>query len=381
MKYLAIPFSSFLFCINIGIQSHDLPSVIGFGDSLFISGNYIVALQEYRRAYFFAGDELKLPLSLKIAECCLALEDFEIARNFYDSAARYSEHNDIRIECEFQKIYTFMMEGNFGYALFILNHFEAGNETRLQKRKSLYQGLCCFGTGQFEESHMHFLNTLSQTDTLKIARLQELYGDIKKLKRPVPGLAMALSIIVPGAGQVYAGDVKDGLNSLFLLGGLVYIGISGLFINPLVTVPFVQRYYLGGIINAQRTAREKRTKKQYDYLAEYGWVLSDTSSLTTFFDPGVKANRYTADPANLESELKLIVYLCYLGYKEFISSQDVDACVFYPSCSTYAMEAINKIGVITGTLDGLDRLLRCHHFVGKREYPFDPIINKFYDPL
>jgi putative membrane protein insertion efficiency factor len=37
-------------------------------------------------------------------------------------------------------------------------------------------------------------------------------------------------------------------------------------------------------------------------------------------------------------------------------------CRFYPTCSTYAQEAIAKYGFFRGTFLGVRRLLRCHPF-------------------
>ncbi len=37
-------------------------------------------------------------------------------------------------------------------------------------------------------------------------------------------------------------------------------------------------------------------------------------------------------------------------------------CKFYPSCSNYMMQAIEKYGCIKGIYLGIKRLLRCHPF-------------------
>ena len=35
-------------------------------------------------------------------------------------------------------------------------------------------------------------------------------------------------------------------------------------------------------------------------------------------------------------------------------------CVFYPTCSEYAKQAINKYGILKGIYLGIRRILRCH---------------------
>jgi hypothetical protein len=37
-----------------------------------------------------------------------------------------------------------------------------------------------------------------------------------------------------------------------------------------------------------------------------------------------------------------------------------DNCVFYPTCSMYAIDAIKKYGWISGTLRAVRRISRCH---------------------
>ena len=45
-------------------------------------------------------------------------------------------------------------------------------------------------------------------------------------------------------------------------------------------------------------------------------------------------------------------------------------CVFYPSCSEYAKEAINKYGVLKGVELGFLRIIRCHPW---QKNHFDPL--------
>jgi uncharacterized protein len=48
-------------------------------------------------------------------------------------------------------------------------------------------------------------------------------------------------------------------------------------------------------------------------------------------------------------------------YKRFISpAVSVNACRFYPTCSSYALESINKHGTLKGIWLATKRVLRCH---------------------
>ncbi|HXV83794.1 MAG TPA: membrane protein insertion efficiency factor YidD [Candidatus Binatia bacterium] len=48
------------------------------------------------------------------------------------------------------------------------------------------------------------------------------------------------------------------------------------------------------------------------------------------------------------------------AYHKLISPFLPRSCRFFPSCSVYASEAIQKHGVLKGFLLGLKRLSRCH---------------------
>ena len=49
-------------------------------------------------------------------------------------------------------------------------------------------------------------------------------------------------------------------------------------------------------------------------------------------------------------------------------------CVHYPSCSTYAYEAVDRHGAIWGVIMGFFRVLRCHPYTKHR---YDPVPNRF----
>jgi uncharacterized protein len=69
-----------------------------------------------------------------------------------------------------------------------------------------------------------------------------------------------------------------------------------------------------------------------------------------------------APPAVKRSAGSWVLLLLVRMYIVFLSPFFGGACKFYPSCSNYAREAIERHGARRGTMLALRRLLRCHPF-------------------
>jgi putative component of membrane protein insertase Oxa1/YidC/SpoIIIJ protein YidD len=80
------------------------------------------------------------------------------------------------------------------------------------------------------------------------------------------------------------------------------------------------------------------------------------------------------------NELNFILSATFVLYKEILSSQDIDACVFTPSCSVYAIESVKQEGIIIGFMNSIDRLTRCNPGP-KRDVPIDLSTGKYFDPV
>ena len=49
-------------------------------------------------------------------------------------------------------------------------------------------------------------------------------------------------------------------------------------------------------------------------------------------------------------------------YQKYISKSLGRRCIFYPSCSEYTRQAVDKYGIIKGNLLGVKRILKCNPF-------------------
>lgn len=73
----------------------------------------------------------------------------------------------------------------------------------------------------------------------------------------------------------------------------------------------------------------------------------------------------------IEFPFKIICIALIYFYKIFISPCFNNCCRFYPTCSTYALQAIKEFGVIKGIILAAKRILRCRP---KSDcYGYDPI--------
>lgn len=64
--------------------------------------------------------------------------------------------------------------------------------------------------------------------------------------------------------------------------------------------------------------------------------------------------------------MKFLLRLIFLFYQKLISpalhvffGAGQGACKFYPSCSEYSIQAVEKYGIVKGLLKSLTRILRC----------------------
>ncbi|MBQ4040393.1 MAG: membrane protein insertion efficiency factor YidD [Oscillospiraceae bacterium] len=68
--------------------------------------------------------------------------------------------------------------------------------------------------------------------------------------------------------------------------------------------------------------------------------------------------------------MKKILIALVKFYRKHISPSRPPSCRFYPTCSAYALEALEKYGAAKGTWLTLKRLSKCHPF---HKGGYDPV--------
>jgi len=68
--------------------------------------------------------------------------------------------------------------------------------------------------------------------------------------------------------------------------------------------------------------------------------------------------------------MRRILIFLIRGYKKLISPMLPPSCRFYPTCSEYSIQALEKYGAIKGSAKSIWRILRCN-----------PLNKGGYDPI
>ena len=69
---------------------------------------------------------------------------------------------------------------------------------------------------------------------------------------------------------------------------------------------------------------------------------------------------------------KLLLFLIRF-YRKQISPGKPPSCRFIPTCSAYALEAVEKYGAVKGGWLTVKRLCKCHPFHKQKSIVYDPV--------
>ena len=68
--------------------------------------------------------------------------------------------------------------------------------------------------------------------------------------------------------------------------------------------------------------------------------------------------------------MKKVIISFIKFYRKFISPLKRPSCRFYPTCSMYTLEAVERYGALKGSFMGIKRILKCHPF---NKGGYDPV--------
>ena len=256
--------------------SQIISETLVFADRQFENKDFLGASESYERILFFdTTQQFSKPIYLKLADCLFQQKRYEEAARQYEKAYFASAEDSLKNRILFQKASCYLQEKNFASAQVELFNLPDSLSAAEDHRRHLFLGMATFAMNDFETSKEHFGNYVA-SDSLKKTEIESLFQKNEKISKLSPKKARIMSTFLPGLGQFYAGDVKNGLNSLVLTGALltwaVRIAMKSTFIDAVITVvPWFQRYYVGGYTRAEGIAEnaiKRRRNEVYNQILD-----------------------------------------------------------------------------------------------------------------
>ncbi len=253
-----------------------------FADQLYLNGQYSLALSAYHRIVYFDRQQTDPGLLLRIADCYLANNDINHALEYFDHSYFAENSDSLKVGIVFKKSTCYIKSHNYSLALVELMSLDDNPNTWFYNRLNFYLGICWFGLEDFPRSQASFEK--AATTEVQRANIQAVFADPHNINRPNPRIASWLSIFIPGSGQMYSGEIIDGINSMLLTGSFValafYLAITSSPIDAILTaLPWFQRYYQGGFVRAEEFAKQKRAENRSQAFDRILLVLSSTGPI------------------------------------------------------------------------------------------------------
>jgi len=248
-------------------------------DQLLASGYTDEAITEYKRYIFLNYDTNSAVSSIAYFKMGLAYRQLELwedsvqaFRNSVQTEENYFQRDKKRITLAV----TLLASGNFSEAEFLLLRTELYSAfPEIKGKAAFFRGVSLALSKKWKEAQDAFktsAQTASSTiDVEEVNRLVSLIEEAEAQRYKSPKLAKALSSVLPGMGQIYAGNFIKGLNALALNSLFGYIAVSDLlqkdYWDFILNSSFLfWRFYSGNRAQAEATAKVQNQKLDEQFL-------------------------------------------------------------------------------------------------------------------
>lgn len=258
------------------VYSQDIKQTFDFANELYNKKDYEGASISYRRViYFDKADQYRKDCYKNIADCLYETQQFEEAADYYELAFFQQKSDSSKAEVIFRKLSCFLILNSFDYAEIELLSLPSNLTPKQAQRKIFYSAVLNFSIEKYDLAKSQFLSLIDSTNTETKEKIEQLFTKNEKINQLSPRKAKIMSMLIPGLGQFYAGDLKNGFNSMVLTVGIATLGIATAVkstspFDVLVTAaPWFQRYYMGGYKKAEQIAineKKRRRSKVYNQI-------------------------------------------------------------------------------------------------------------------
>ncbi len=272
LKSLSLSTVTFLFPLLCSPLASAEDTALELGRALASLGSYDQAITEYKRFICFSTDTgSQCNAYRRIAQAYRAEGKWEDAVEAFQTSMSLAPGDSIRDDLRVQMAVTLIAAQRYGAAKFALLRVHAfGKYTDITQKAGFFLGIVSLYTGKWDAAREYFADHFSSEPDIRGYIVDSLLAPYNLPRMRSPATAGWLSTFLPGSGQVYAGDLRHGLNSLALNLSTVYLLGSSIadqrfYDATLVHFSLFWRYYRGSRYNAARICRERNAQLNREY--------------------------------------------------------------------------------------------------------------------
>jgi TM2 domain-containing membrane protein YozV len=257
---------SLLLTATPALRSQDAAQCVAFAREQMARGNDSLARKTLQRVLFFDRKTYGVTCYAELATLNLRLNDYAQSEFYFDLLYHATRSDSLREVALFGKTGALLLQSKYREARVELLSLPAQLSPDAAVRRHLLMGAALYGERRFDEAEKELLALLPEEDLANRTELQQLLQRARHYDRKNPRTARILSIVLPGSGQFYAGDFRNGFNSLILNGltasWFIYTATTVSFGDALMSVgSWVFRYYAGGYQRAGRLVEERKQER------------------------------------------------------------------------------------------------------------------------
>ena len=254
-----------LICICLSGVSSIRAQEIAIADSLAKVGQFELAYLYYEKAIFKAeSPEVFNAQLFKLGSAYKERGSFQNYAYTLERINKFVLGKEERDQLHYELAFAYYMNKEYGKAQFNFLQYEsrlpAYSDDALLLKTLLNGRLEKWD--EAEEAYIAYSNDSS-------VKVEDVFSDIRALKRKNPEKAENLSYFLPGAGQMYAGKPLRGITSFALQSGMLAFAafnfLNGYYVSGTFTgVSLFYVFYMGGARHAGYLAEEfnKRQKNK-----------------------------------------------------------------------------------------------------------------------
>lgn len=256
-----------IFFNNI-VNSQNADSVFCIALYAFAHNDTLLAQKEIQRAILFDTSTTNPQKYIAAATIYAASGNISKAEFFLNQTYQKVNNKLHHSEILLTKSDIYISATKYFNAIATLLQIDTEENKGLDTAVNIRLGICYFNLQRYNESQECFLKAVTESQKPEI---EKIIRKAKKQRHPSPLICGISSALIPGTGQYMSLRVVDGLSSEVILGSLALLGVYlaehyGNWTAILCVLPWVQRYYLGGIKNAVQCARSRKVNKNRHYI-------------------------------------------------------------------------------------------------------------------